>query len=97
MAITDPIGDLLARIRNGQLRGMATIKSPNSRLRTRVLDVLKEEGFIRGYSETEFEKTGRRDFQPARATFSRFSCTLDTAGEFVPSAWSPGFPLPRGC
>jgi len=63
MAITDPIGDLLARIRNGQLRGMATIKSPNSRLRTRVLDVLKEEGFIRGYSETEFEKTGRRELE----------------------------------
>ena len=40
MAITDPIGDLLARIRNGQLRGLAKIKSPNSRLRVRVLDVL---------------------------------------------------------
>jgi small subunit ribosomal protein S8 len=63
MAITDPIGDLLARIRNGQLRGVATIKSPNSRLRIRVLDVLKEEGFIRGYSETEFAKTGRRELE----------------------------------
>jgi small subunit ribosomal protein S8 len=63
MAITDPIGDLLARIRNGQLRGMAKIKSPNSRLRTRVLDVLKEEGYIRGYSEVEFEKTGRRELE----------------------------------
>ena len=35
MAITDPIGDLLTRIRNGQLRGLAKIKSPNSRLRAR--------------------------------------------------------------
>jgi small subunit ribosomal protein S8 len=48
MAITDPIGDLLTRIRNGQLRGMAKIKSPNSRQRVRVLDVLQAEGFIRG-------------------------------------------------
>jgi len=51
MAITDPIGDLLARIRNGQLRGTAKIKSPNSRLRVRLLDVLQQEGFIRGYAE----------------------------------------------
>ena len=53
MAITDPIGDLLTRIRNGQLRGLAKIKSPNSRLRVRLLDVLQEEGFIRGYVEVE--------------------------------------------
>jgi len=53
MAITDPIGDLLSRIRNGQLRGKAKIVSPNSRLRTRLLDVLQAEGFIRGYAEVE--------------------------------------------
>jgi small subunit ribosomal protein S8 len=62
MAITDPIGDLLTRIRNGQLRGMAKIKSPNSRLRVRVLDVLQTEGFIRGYAEVEF-KGGRRELE----------------------------------
>ena len=55
MAITDPIGDLLARIRNGQLRGTAKIKSPASKLRVRVLDVLQAEGFIRGYAEVEFK------------------------------------------
>ncbi|HXM00191.1 MAG TPA: 30S ribosomal protein S8 [Rhizomicrobium sp.] len=59
MAITDPIGDLLTRIRNGQLRGLAKIKSPNSRLRVRVLDVLQSEGFIRGYAEMEFKSGGR--------------------------------------
>lgn len=53
MAITDPVGDLLTRIRNGQLRGLSKIKSPNSRLRVRVLDVLQAEGFIRGYAEIE--------------------------------------------
>jgi small subunit ribosomal protein S8 len=62
MAITDPIGDLLTRIRNGQLRGMAKIKSPNSRQRVRVLDVLQAEGFIRGYAEIEM-KGGRRELE----------------------------------
>ena len=63
MAITDPIGDLLARIRNGQLRGTSKFKSPNSRLRVRLLDVLQEEGFIRGYSEVEFKDTGRKELE----------------------------------
>src|SRR5580693_5169057 len=62
MAITDPIGDLLTRIRNGQLRGLAKVKSPNSRQRIRVLDVLQHEGFIRGYAEVEFA-TGRRELE----------------------------------
>jgi small subunit ribosomal protein S8 len=62
MAITDPIGDLLTRIRNGQLRGLAKIKSPNSRQRIRILDVLQTEGFIRGYAEVEF-KGGKRELE----------------------------------
>jgi small subunit ribosomal protein S8 len=60
--ITDPIGDLLTRIRNGQLRGLSKIKSPNSKLRVRVLDVLAAEGFIRGYAEVEF-KGGKRELE----------------------------------
>ncbi len=63
MAITDPIGDLLARIRNGQLRGTAKIKSPNSRLRVRLLDVLQQEGYIRGYTEVEFKDSGRKELE----------------------------------
>ena len=55
MAINDPIGDLLARIRNGQLRGLAKIATPASKLRARLLDVLKNEGFIRGYAEIEMK------------------------------------------
>jgi small subunit ribosomal protein S8 len=62
MAITDPIGDLLTRIRNGQLRGMSKVKSPNSRQRVRLLDVLQAEGFIRGYAEVEF-KDGLRELE----------------------------------
>ena len=63
MAITDPIGDLLTRIRNGQLRGTAKIKSPNSRLRIRLLDVLQQEGYIRGYAEVEFKDSGRKELE----------------------------------
>ena len=55
MAINDPIGDLLTRIRNGQLRGLAKVSSPASKLRARLLDVLKDEGFIRGYSEVQMK------------------------------------------
>ncbi len=51
--IIDPIGDLLTRIRNGQMRRKAKITSPNSHLRIRLLDVLQEEGYIRGYAEVE--------------------------------------------
>ncbi|MGQ0742617.1 MAG: 30S ribosomal protein S8 [Alphaproteobacteria bacterium] len=62
MAINDPLGDLLARIKNGQMRGLAKVTAPASRLRARVLDVLKMEGFIRGYSEVEFTN-GRKEFE----------------------------------
>lgn len=62
MAINDPIGDLLARIRNGQLRGLAKISTPASKLRGRLLDVLKSEGFIRGYAEVEL-KGKPREFE----------------------------------
>ena len=51
--ITDPIGDLLSRLRNGQLRRSSSVRSPNSRLRVRLLDVLQAEGYIRGYAEVE--------------------------------------------
>jgi small subunit ribosomal protein S8 len=61
--ITDPIADLLTRIRNGQLRGTAKIKSPNSRLRASLLDVLQQEGFIRGYAQVEFKDTGRKELE----------------------------------
>jgi len=53
----------LTRIRNGQLRGTAKIKSPNSKLRIRVLDVLQAEGFIRGYAEVEFKGSGRKELE----------------------------------
>jgi small subunit ribosomal protein S8 len=53
MALSDPLGDMLTRIRNGQRARMATVDSPASKLRMNVLEVLKREGFIRGYSREE--------------------------------------------
>jgi small subunit ribosomal protein S8 len=54
MNVTDPIGDMLTRIRNAQERGKSKVVTPASRLRARVLDVLQQEGFIRGYATVEY-------------------------------------------
>ena len=54
MAMTDPIGDMLTRIRNGQHAGKSVVASPASKMRERVLDVLEREGYIRGYSRADF-------------------------------------------
>ena len=55
MSLTDPLGDMLTRIRNAQMRRRNTVTTPASTLRARLLDVLKSEGYIRGYSETKYE------------------------------------------
>ncbi len=47
--MNDPIGDMLTRIRNAQMRGKSTVMTPASKLRAWVLDVLADEGYIRGY------------------------------------------------
>ena len=49
--MNDPLGDMLTRIRNAQMRGKSTVRTPASKLRAWVLDVLKNEGYIRGYEE----------------------------------------------
>ena len=54
MSMTDPLADMLSRIRNAQARRKSKVISPASNLRRRVLDVLEEEGFIRGYSRVEY-------------------------------------------
>ena len=49
MSFTDPIADMITRIRNGQLRKLNNVSIPNSRFRARILDVLKDEGYISNY------------------------------------------------
>ncbi len=53
MALTDPLGDMLTRIRNGQAAHKPAVNSPASRLRVNVLEVLQREGYIRGYRHEE--------------------------------------------
>ena len=53
MSMTDPLGDMLTRIRNGQRAHKDQVSSPASKLRSNVLDVLKREGYIRDYSQRE--------------------------------------------
>jgi len=53
MSLSDPLGDLLTRIRNAQRARQTSCVTPASRLRANVLEVLKREGFIRGYSAHE--------------------------------------------
>lgn len=55
MAISDPLGDMITRIRNAQMRRKTKVSSPASTLRARVLDVLAKEGYIRGYSTVEYD------------------------------------------
>ncbi|MCG7624802.1 MULTISPECIES: 30S ribosomal protein S8 [unclassified Epibacterium] len=54
--MNDPIGDMLTRIRNSQLRGKSTVMTPASKLRAWVLDVLQSEGYIRGYEKATDER-----------------------------------------
>jgi small subunit ribosomal protein S8 len=61
MTIIDPLGDMLTRIRNAQMRRKSRVSTPGSKLRGRVLEVLKSEGYIRGYALTEFGD-GRSEF-----------------------------------
>jgi len=51
MSVNDPLGDMLTRIRNAQMRGKSTTRTPASKLRAWVLDVLAAEGYIRGYEK----------------------------------------------
>ena len=61
MPINDPLGDLLTRIRNAQMRNKSKVSSPGSKLRESVLEVLKSEGYIRGYAVVE--RDGRAEIE----------------------------------
>jgi small subunit ribosomal protein S8 len=62
MALNDPLGDMISRIRNAAMRNKGSVSTPGSRFRASVLEVLKNEGYIRGYSSTE-HKNGRTEFE----------------------------------
>ena len=62
MSMTDPLGDLFSRIRNAQMRNKSKVSTPGSKMRARVLEVIKNEGYIRGYSSVE-HSDGRSEFE----------------------------------
>jgi len=62
--MNDPLGDMLTRIRNAQMRGKSVVETPASKARARVLDVLADEGYIRGY-EPSTGKNGHPAFEIA--------------------------------
>ncbi|HUD52390.1 30S ribosomal protein S8 [Parvibaculum sp.] len=62
MTMTDPLGDMITRIRNAQLRGKSKVATPASKLRGWVLDVLQDEGFIRGYAKVDYPN-GKSEFE----------------------------------
>ena len=62
MSLNDPIGDLITRIRNAQMRNKPKVSSPGSKLRASVLEVLKSEGYIRGYASVE-HTSGRSELE----------------------------------
>lgn len=62
MTMTDPLGDMLTRIRNAQMRKKSKVSTPASKLRANVLDVLKTEGYIRGYELVELDG-GKSEFE----------------------------------
>jgi small subunit ribosomal protein S8 len=81
MVMNDPLGDMLTRIRNAQMRRRPKVTTPASNLRQRVLDVLVEEGYVRGYTKVE-HKNGLKELeielkysngQPAIREISRVS------------------------
>ena len=81
MSVNDPIGDLIARINNAQMRRKNKVSTPGSRLRVSVLDVLKTEGYIRGDASVD-HTDGRTeleielkyfDGEPVIREFSRVS------------------------
>ncbi|AZL58785.1 30S ribosomal protein S8 [Tabrizicola piscis] len=61
MMMNDPLGDMLTRIRNAQMRGKSTVKTPASTLRARVLEVLVSEGYIRGWEKADTDN-GQGEF-----------------------------------
>jgi small subunit ribosomal protein S8 len=81
MSVNDPIGDMIARIKNAAMRKRSKVSTPASKMRGRVLDVLQSEGYIRGYAlvdepgkHPEFEiELKYFDGEPVIAEISRVS------------------------
>ena len=84
MSLQDPLSDLFSRIRNAQMRNKSIVSSPVSKLRENILEVLKKEGYIRGYSKTK-HSSGKEELDielkydesgPVISNITRIYCTI---------------------
>ena len=91
MALNDPLGDLIARIHNAQMRSKSKVSSPSSKLRMNVLEVLKSEGFIRGYAAVE-HSNGQAELEIELKYFGGEPVILPRL--MLPSPLPPPNPLP---
>jgi small subunit ribosomal protein S8 len=73
MTMTDPLGDMLTRIRNAQRAGMQNVSCPASKLRANVLEVLKREGYIRGFTPSNVIREINRISKPGRRVYSKIA------------------------
>ncbi len=88
MTMTDPLGDMLTRIRNGAARRKSSVSTPASKLRARVLDVLQAEGYIRGYSQVDYgngksELTIELKYYEGASSSARSAVSPSRAAEFM--------------
>ena len=96
MQLNDPLGDMITRIRNAATRSKSKVSTPGSKLRARVLDVLKSEGYIRGYSMVE-HADGRTEFDIELKYFDGAPVIREIARVSKPGRriYSPVKDLPR--
>ena len=89
MGVNDPIGDMIARIRNAQMRAKSKVSMPGSKQRERVCEVLKTEGFIRGYaSVAHADGRSELEIELKYSCFTRSSAAALAAAEASASSAS---------
>ena len=90
MSLQDPLSDLFSRIRNAQMRYKPIVSSPVSKLRENILEVLKKEGYIRGYARTK-HSSGREEldielkYDEKGPVFQKLQEFQNQAGVFIPA------------
>ncbi|MEL6478394.1 MAG: 30S ribosomal protein S8 [Pseudomonadota bacterium] len=96
MSMNDPLGDMLTRIRNAAMRSKSTVRTPASKLRGWVLDVLADEGYIRGYEKTQ-SANGLPEFEVSLKYFDGAPAFREIKRISTPGrrAYSPAKNLPQ--
>ena len=94
--MNDPLGDMLTRIRNAAMRNKSTVRTPASKLRGWVLDVLTDEGYIRGYEKAE-NKNGLPEFEVSLKYFDGAPAFREIKRISTPGrrAYSPAKSIPQ--